>query len=844
MAFAVGGQFAAGKVALAANQPPVANAGPDRYMEDVPITLDGTRSHDPDAGDQLLYEWTQTSGPTATITGADTATPTIQVAQTSAIQTVVMQLVVHDGQPAYSPPDTVTVKIVPIIPASTRIFLENPPFNPNKATFVFFSGGNCITGGGGWYGGPEWESRANIISFLYGPPYERCGDKLIVYLNSVAPEYDQPIQTAGFSTGGLPAIDAANWINSQYNDPRYAVNQIAFLDAACRSNYGPMVQQFVDHPVGGEPAWVENFYVDHNLGGMGRFVSHAVNILMTGTHGTPVSYYDFSIYPEMFPHGTYNHGVMASALYTSVFAHGRNYRIAGLLSSPYYFQWVGTSTQGYMKYYNEAQYPGALPEPITPSGPADGTMVGLAGTTLSCGWSENAIAYDLLWGTDRKNLQVVFTSAVPLTVYTGALPPNGVFYWTIQVRDAYGSSYRPDPRSLLGPVGILGDLNDDGQLDGADCAIMQTTFRTSWGNPSFILAADFDNDRIVTCQDHDIWLSLYRAFHDDPSLADPCGVEGGADTDADGRPDICDNCPNTPNASQEDQDKDGVGDVCDSCPTAFDPDQSDIDGDGHSTGCDNCPSLANSDQADGDADGIGDLCDNCPSKASPNPTDTDGDGVGDVCDTCPNLPHPDQTDSDNDGVGDVCDNCPTQGNRDQTDRDGDGIGDACDACPDDPSNDDHDADGICADADNCPDVPNSNQLDTDGDGLGNACDPDMDNDGVLNANDNCQLVPNSNQQDSDGDGVGDSCDACPDTFAGFPVDANGCPPHVPMDFDSDGDVDLSDFGVLQRCLSSTNPECASAEFTGNNIIDSAEVAMFMRCLSGPNVVVDPQCVTN
>ena len=52
-ALVAGGPLAGGEVALGANQAPVANAGPDRYMGAAAIVLDGTRSYDPDAGDTL-----------------------------------------------------------------------------------------------------------------------------------------------------------------------------------------------------------------------------------------------------------------------------------------------------------------------------------------------------------------------------------------------------------------------------------------------------------------------------------------------------------------------------------------------------------------------------------------------------------------------------------------------------------------------------------------------------------------------------------------------------------------------------------------------------------------------
>jgi hypothetical protein len=57
------------------------------------------------------------------------------------------------------------------------------------------------------------------------------------------------------------------------------------------------------------------------------------------------------------------------------------------------------------------------------------------------------------------------------------------------------------------------------------------------------------------------------------------------DTDEDGVVDDADNCPLTPNPSQDDADEDGAGDACDNCP------------------------LSNPDQRDDDGNGIGDVCD-------------------------------------------------------------------------------------------------------------------------------------------------------------------------------------------------------------------------------------------
>jgi len=47
-----------GNRAIAANVPPVADAGSSRYAATAPVRLDGTRSYDPDSTALLSYTWT------------------------------------------------------------------------------------------------------------------------------------------------------------------------------------------------------------------------------------------------------------------------------------------------------------------------------------------------------------------------------------------------------------------------------------------------------------------------------------------------------------------------------------------------------------------------------------------------------------------------------------------------------------------------------------------------------------------------------------------------------------------------------------------------------------------
>lgn len=98
-------------VSIAANSPPVADAGADQgpINSGDTVTLDGTASTDPD-GDQLSYSWTQISGPSVTLSGANTASPTFVAPDVQGLQDVIFQLVVNDGT-VDSAPDTTSVSV-------------------------------------------------------------------------------------------------------------------------------------------------------------------------------------------------------------------------------------------------------------------------------------------------------------------------------------------------------------------------------------------------------------------------------------------------------------------------------------------------------------------------------------------------------------------------------------------------------------------------------------------------------------------------------------------------------------------------------------------------------------
>lgn len=422
------------------NRSPVADAGSSRYAAAAPVVLDGTGSFDPDGYGELTYQWRQISGPSVDITGGTTARPTISgFTQTSVIQRCKFELTVSDGD-LVSEPDTVEVIVVPGF-GNKYLVQTNPPFDPKKPTIVAFGGGDCITGGGMAFSNPaDWYAKANFLTVSsYGPPYYQCGDALIVYLSSVAPDYTQPIQTIGFSAGNMPAIDVAIRVNETYADARFAVNRVSLLDAACR-DFAKDIAKFLASSVDGEPCWIDNYFAT-----LARFYPGTLNIRFLAPpaiHSTPLDWYQQSPEPFYWPDGDIHNNGVTAGYYLSVAGPGKNLRLAADPNN-YYFQWDPQTN--YIRFYDESQYPGRIPQAPTLVGPEDGDIVEANGAVLSCESNENAVGYQLLFGAapHRLNYLVSDTPSPPQQVITAF--PFQTTYWTIRIRDKYGSTIYADP---------------------------------------------------------------------------------------------------------------------------------------------------------------------------------------------------------------------------------------------------------------------------------------------------------------------------------------------------------------------------------------------------------------
>ncbi|MFC1636916.1 hypothetical protein ACFL5Z_19000, partial [Planctomycetota bacterium] len=429
----------------------------------------------------LSYTWQQISGPSVVIIDGNTTTPTIAGSiqpgtgrnpeqtlggfpQTDEIQECEFKLVVSDGE-LTSTPDTVKVFIVPDFGVNQLIH-HNPPFDPDKPTLVSFAGVGTCQDIGPWPLSSlvDWSEPVNLITFerFHTSLYEKVGDMFIVYLSRQEPDYKQPIQTIGHSAGGQPAVDIATYLNEAYTDRRYAVNHVTILDATgyCRE-YQESINRFLASTVDGEQCWVDNYIStlpgSHPEYKYTYFQPNVLNVVFERAaddsftwqqkHDLSHKWYSRSLTSS---HGNqFNHGVVAGYFW-SVVGPGKNLQLASKTGvETYKFKWYGVSRSGYMDFYDEPNHPGRLPEPVTLVGPVD--VGDPNGFVLTCEESENAVGYELLFGSDPYRVMdynIISDTPVPPNNVINAIPSDKT-WWTVRVRDQYGSTIYADPISMV-----------------------------------------------------------------------------------------------------------------------------------------------------------------------------------------------------------------------------------------------------------------------------------------------------------------------------------------------------------------------------------------------------------
>lgn len=124
----------------APNNPPNADAGPDSTItEGNTAQLNGNGSTDPD-GDPLSFAWTQISGPTVSLVGANSATPTFTAPSVTASTPLTFRLTVSDGRGG-SDSDDVTITVLDSSAGN------NPPNAHAGPDAAFMHGGSASLNG-------------------------------------------------------------------------------------------------------------------------------------------------------------------------------------------------------------------------------------------------------------------------------------------------------------------------------------------------------------------------------------------------------------------------------------------------------------------------------------------------------------------------------------------------------------------------------------------------------------------------------------------------------------------------------------------------------------------------
>ncbi|MCP3937344.1 MAG: hypothetical protein GY708_18480, partial [Actinomycetia bacterium] len=111
----------------AVDDAPTASAGPDQNAtENTSVSLDATGSSDLE-NQSLTYTWTQTAGPSVTLSDANATQPTFTTPKAAADYTLTFQVAVNDGTTTTY--DTVNVEVVhqnlaPIADAGSNLYLS------------------------------------------------------------------------------------------------------------------------------------------------------------------------------------------------------------------------------------------------------------------------------------------------------------------------------------------------------------------------------------------------------------------------------------------------------------------------------------------------------------------------------------------------------------------------------------------------------------------------------------------------------------------------------------------------------------------------------------------------
>ena len=247
----------AGNGSGTANNPPIANAGPDQnVLADSTVTLSGGGSSDPD-GNIASYAWTQSAGPQVALNNANSVNPSFTAPGQIGAQ-LTFQLTVTDNLGA-SANDSVTVTIQQTATARDPVASAGPDQNALAGSQVQLSGTDSFNPDGGnltyaWSqtGGPQVVlNQPNTVNPSFVAPQAAAGTVLSFVLsvtNNVQTMASDQVDITIVATAPTPA----------------PVHKVGFADAAQNASEGAGT---VNLRLTIQPAASQNFSLPFSISG-------------------------------------------------------------------------------------------------------------------------------------------------------------------------------------------------------------------------------------------------------------------------------------------------------------------------------------------------------------------------------------------------------------------------------------------------------------------------------------------------------------------------------------------------------------------------------------------------
>ena len=151
-------------------------------------------------------------------------------------------------------------------------------------------------------------------------------------------------------------------------------------------------------------------------------------------------------------------------------------------------------------------------------------QVSTNGTTWTTVWNHNGgNVVDQAWTLRTFDISAIADEQPTVYIRWGMGPTDD---------SAQYAGWNLDDISIMGNLkGGVGDLDVDGDLDGADHALLLAAYLSCEGDAAYDVAADLDGDGCVTIQDYLLWIELYRLFQQDPGAPVPTPALGDFDGD-------------------------------------------------------------------------------------------------------------------------------------------------------------------------------------------------------------------------------------------------------------------------------------------------------------------------